>query len=126
MPALSGRELIEFASAISSKSLTISSNAIPVYFPATQTVTLEILDNTSRNVSKAVSVSTGTVKASAGTLLGWLATTSGDINIMDGLTSTARVAVIAGVATNLGPFGLPFTTSISISASAAAATYIYK
>ena len=126
MPALSGRELLEFAGKQTSKSLTVSSNAIPVYFPATQTVTLAILDNTSRNVSKAVSVSTGTVKASAGTLLGWLATTSGDINLMDGLTSTARVAVVAGVATNLGPFGLPFATSISVSASAAVVSYVYK
>lgn len=126
MPALTGRELLEFAGRASSKDLTISSNSIPAYFPATPTVTLEIIDNTSRNVSKAVSISTGTIKASAGTLLGWLATTTGDINIMDGLVSTGRVRVVSGVATELGPFGIPFGTSISISASAAVATFIYK
>ena len=126
MPALSGRELIEFAGGVSSKNLTISSNAIPVYFPATETITLEILDNTDRNVSRTVSTSTGTIKASAGTLLGWLASTTGDINIMDGVTSVARIRITSGATTQLGPFGLPFTTSISISASSAVAAYIYK
>ena len=136
MPALSGRQLIEFAAGRTSKDLTISSNAIPMYFPATQTVAVSgaeislssvlIIDNTSTTLSKAVSTSTGTIKASSGTLFSYLATTSGDINIMDGATSVARVAVVAGGNTNLGPWGIPFTTSISISASAAVATYVYK
>ena len=136
MPALTGRQLIEFAGRATSKDLTISSNALPMYFPALQTVAVSgaeislssilIIDNTSSTLSKAVSTSTGTVKASAGTLFSYLATTSGDIEIKDGATSVARVAVTAGSNTNLGPWGIPFTTSISISASAAAATYVYK
>ena len=73
--------------------------------------------------SKAVSVSSGTVKASAGTLYTILPTTAGDIDIKDGNTSIARIA------STTAPFnfypGIPFRTNISISASAGVATFIY-
>jgi hypothetical protein len=134
MPALAGRQLIEFAGGVSSKALTISSNAIPVYIPAGGAFagaqitlsSMQIVDNTPASLSKAVSLSTGTIKASAGSLFMVLPTTSGDINIMDGTTSVARIAVVAATPREFGPWGIPFTTSISISASAAVATYVYK
>jgi hypothetical protein len=87
---------------------------------------LQVIDNTPASLSKAVSLSTGTIKASAGTLFTVLPTTSGDINIMDGTTSVARIAVVAATPREFGPWGIPFTTNISISASAAVATYVFK
>lgn len=134
MGALSGHTVIEFAAGTTSKLLSISSNAIPVYIPAGTAVggaqitlsSMQIVDNTPASLSKAVSTSSGTIKNGAGTLFGWLATTSGDIDIKDGNTSIARIAIVSGVATQLGPWGIPFGTTISISASAAVATYVYK
>ena len=136
MPALAGRQLIEFAAGASTKNLTVSGNALPVYYPATPTVAVSgaeislssvlIVDNTAATISKAVSTSTGTIKASAGTLYSWLCSTSGDIAIKDGTTEIARVPVLTGVATSLGPWGMPFATSITVSASAAVVTYVYK
>lgn len=134
MGALAGHQVIEYASGATSKQLTLSSNSLPIYIPAGGTLagaqitlsSLQIVDNTPASLLKAVSTSSGTIKASAGTLFSWLATTSGDIDIKDGNTSIARVAIVAGVATNLGPWGIPFGTTISISASAAVATFVYK
>jgi len=183
MGALAGRNLIEFAGGVSTKSLTISSNALPVYAPAgmataisgvnisnsslavhaaitgvnvsssslavhaaltgvnvsnsslavhaaltglqTSLSSLQIIDNTPSSLSKAISVSTGTVKASAGTLFMILPSTAGDIQIKDGDTVLTRIAVTT-VPINFGPWGIPFGTTISMSASSAVATYVYK
>lgn len=76
-------------------------------------------------MSKTVSVSTGTLKAGAGSIYTIIPTTSGDVNISDGTVTTARIPVVAGTPVNFF-WGLPFTTSITISASAAVATYVYK
>ena len=125
---IAGKQALEFAAGRSSKDLTISGNALPVYSIGTNISlsSLQIIDNTPASLSKAVSLSTGTIKASAGTLFMVLPTTSGDINIMDGTTSVARIAVVAATPREFGPWGIPFTTNISISASAAVASYVYK
>jgi len=134
MGALAGHQVIEYASGATSKQLTISSNSIPVYIPAGGALagaqitlsSLQIVDNTPASLSKAVAQGSGTIKASAGTLFSWIATTSGDIDIKDGNTSIGRIAIVAGQATNLGPWGIPFGTSISLSVSGAVATFVYK
>lgn len=76
-------------------------------------------------MTKSVSVSTGTLKATPGVLFTIIPTTSGDVNIKDGGTENARLALVAGTPVNF-TWGFPFTTSITISASAAVATYIYR
>jgi len=132
MGALSGHNVTEYASGATSKQLTISSNALPVYIPvgslAGAQITLssvQVVDNTPASISKAVSTSSGTVKASAGTLFMILPTTAGDLDIKDGNTSIGRIAVTTAVV-NFGPWGIPFGTTISVSASAAVATFVYK
>lgn len=75
-------------------------------------------------LTKTASVSTGTLKAGAGTIFTIIPTTSGDVNIKDGATEVARIALVAGTPVNF-MWGFPFTTSITISASAAVATYVY-
>lgn len=135
MGALSGHNVIEYASGATSKQLTISANAMPVYFPNAQSVgisgaqitlsSVQVVDNTPASISKAVSTSSGTVKASAGTLFMILPTTAGDLDIKDGNTSIGRLAVTTSVI-NFGPWGIPFGTTISVSASAAVATFVYK
>ena len=105
-------QFIRFAGSGTSRDLTISSNAIPVYLPT-------------GTLSKAVAQGSGTVKSSAGTLLMILPTTSGDIDIKDGNTTNARIAVVAGTTINFTPWGIPFTTSISLSVSSAVATIVY-
>lgn len=86
---------------------------------------VQVIDNTTATLLKAVSVSSGAVKASAGTLFMILPSTAGDIEIKDGNTVLTRIAVTT-VPINFGPWGIPFGTTISVSASAAVCTYVYK
>lgn len=77
-----------------------------------------------RPATMAVSTSTGTVKAGPGVLYGWIGTTTGRITIKDGATEVGTFSVTAG---DIREFwrGMNFTTSITISSSAAVATILY-
>lgn len=78
-------------------------------------------------VSKAVGAGSGNVKASAGTLWGFIPTTGGDLEFKDGNTSIGRWSVTVAqnpLFVSLYP-GIPMGTNISISASGAVATVIY-
>ncbi len=127
MPGIGGRAVVEYAGKGSSKDVSITANSLQVLMPGVQVTlsSIQVVDVTPSSLSKAVSQSSGTVKGSAGTLFHILPTTAGDFDIKDGNTSVARIAVTT-VPFNFGPWGIPFTTSISISASAAVGTFVYK
>jgi len=83
------------------------------------------VDVTSSTASKAVSISSGAVKASAGTLYTIFCTTSGSFDCKDGNTVNFNISTSAGAIYNFWP-GIPFATTISISASAFVGTFVYK
>jgi hypothetical protein len=72
----------------------------------------------------AISISTGTIKASSGVLCGLIGTTTGGMTFKDGANTLWNVSVTAGVSAYL-PYPIICTTSITVSASAAVATIIY-
>lgn len=72
----------------------------------------------------AVSISTGTVKASAGVLYGYTGSTAGTFAIKDGANQLGVYTVSAGV-TFAFPAAVTMATSITISASAGVATVFY-
>lgn len=87
---------------------------------------VQVVDNTSSGLSKAVSQSSGTVKGSAGTLYTIWCTTSGSFDLKDGNTVAATISTSAGAVYQFGPWGIPFGTTISVSASAFVGTFVYK
>lgn len=110
--------------------LNITNSALPVYqvnnvglAGANLTVSAVEVWNTAAG-TYGVSLSSGNVKASPGVLMGYFPTTSGDMEFKDGNTSVFRVAIVAGTVSNIPP--IRFLTSISLSASAAVATLIYR
>lgn len=79
---------------------------------------------TTTTPSYAVSISTGTVKATPGVLYGFWGSTAGTMAIKDGSNQLGVVTISANVIQSL-PSPIYCTTSISISASSAVATVLY-
>lgn len=70
------------------------------------------------------SISTGTVKADSGILKGVWGTTAGVVALKDGAVALGLLTVSAGIMTAFPEPGLRFNTSLTVSASAAVATYL--
>ena len=76
--------------------------------------------------SRAVSVSNGTVKASAGYFYGLSITTGGGVEIKDGNTALyAKSSLVAGDTVHWNGMLLNCATNISVSASSAVMTVLY-
>ena len=109
------------------RGVNVSSSALEVL--ATLNTTLagedQVLDRQwgGTKCNYAVSQSTGTWKASAGVLYGWIGSTAGTFAIKDGATQLGVFTVSAGVVVDLP--GITMATSITVSASAGVATIFY-
>jgi len=117
-------ESIKYAGG-TSENVTITGGAIPVLNRAVEPGHDATLDRTwgGTKCNYAVSQSTGTWKASAGVLYGWIGTTAGTFAIKDGANQIGVFTVSAGVVVNLP--GITMATSITVSASAGVATIFY-
>lgn len=117
-------ESIAFAGG-NSTNVTITSGSIPVLNRAVEPGHDATLDRTwgGSKCNYAVSQSTGTWKASAGVLYGWIGTTAGTFAIKDGATQIGVFTCSAGVVVTLP--GITMASSITVSASAAVATVFY-
>ena len=116
-------DLLRFAGGLTSRDLSISGGALPIYWPAPgSTMQSRLYWNYPTGITKAVSQSSGTVKATAGTLYMVFVTTAGKLEIKDGNTSvTGRLSVAVNDVKSWGSAGIPFGTGISISNSGGAA-----
>ena len=116
-------EFIRFATGDTSRSLTISGNALPIYWPApAATMQGSLFWNYPAGMTKNVSQSSGTVKSTPGTLYMVFCTTAGKLEFKDGNTAvTNRISVALNNVVSWGSTGIPFGTNISLSNSGGAA-----
>jgi hypothetical protein len=113
-------------SIVESTQLNITSNAVHVSDQAVHPGEDSTLDRTwgGPKCTYAVSISTGTVKATPGVLFGFWGGTAGTMAVKDGANLLGIVTISANVIVSLAT-PIACATSITISASAAVATVLY-
>jgi hypothetical protein len=119
-------ERILYSGGTTSDAITITGGSLPVLNRAVEPGHDATLDRTwgGQKCLYKTSQSSGTVKASAGVIYGWIGTTgAGSFELKDGNTSLGIFTVSAGVVVQLP--GITCATNISISASVGVGTFFY-